>query len=383
MRRVAAAVLLVIASAAVPAAASQTAAKKPAASVPVKVERVAEGLQHPWAFAFLPDARILVTERPGRMRIVAKDGSVSEPVTGLPPIVARSQGGLLDVVLDPKFSDNQTIYFSFSEPREGGGDGTSVAKARLAAPPNAVPSVQNVEIIFRQTPPADGNMHYGSRLAFAPDGNLFVTLGERFRHRDRAQSLDNHYGKVVRITPAGAPPPDNPFVGRSGTLPEIWSYGHRNPQSAAVHPTTGRLWIVDHGPRGGDEINIPQAGKNYGWPEINYGREYSGASIGVGTAKSGMEQPLYYWDPSIAPSGMAFYTSDRIPEWKGSLLVGALVQRHLARLVLDGENVVAEERLLTDLNERIRDVRQGPDGYVYVATDSPNGRILRVVPASR
>lgn len=363
------------------ASAVETKAPAPAKMVTVKAEPIATGLENLWALAFLPDGRMLVTERPGRMRIVDASGQVSPAIAGLPSIVARRQGGLLDVVLDPKFADNQFIYFSFSEPRSGGDDGTSVARARLVAEPGARGGrLEGLQVIFRQDPPAGGNMHYGSRLAFAPDGRLFVTLGERFSLRDRAQTLDNHYGKVVRIEADGRVPSDNPFVGREGARPEIWSYGHRNPQSAAIHPTTGRLWTVEHGAQGGDEINVPEAGKNYGWPVISYGREYSGRKIGEGTEKSGMEQPLYVWDPSIAPSGMAFYTGDKVPEWKGNLFVGALAQTHLSRLVLEGNRVVGEERLLSDLGERIRDVRQGPDGFLYVATDAPDGRILRVVP---
>jgi glucose/arabinose dehydrogenase len=378
-----AASLALVAALSLPSAAMavQTKAPAPAQTVAVKAEPVATGLENLWSLAFLPDGRMLVTERPGRMRIVDPSGQVSPAIVGLPPIIARRQGGLLDVALDPKFADNQFIYFSFSEPRSSSDDGTSVARARLVAEPGARGGrLEDLRVIFRQDPPAGGNMHYGSRLAFAPDGRLFVTLGERFSHRDRAQTLDNHYGKVVRIEADGRVPSDNPFVGRVGARPEIWSYGHRNPQSAAIHPTTGRLWTVEHGARGGDEINIPVAGKNYGWPVISYGREYSGGKIGEGTAKTGMEQPLYVWDPSIAPSGMAFYTGDKVPEWKGNPFVGSLVQTHLSRLVLEGDRVVGEERLLTDLGDRIRDVRQGPDGFLYVATDAPDGRILRIVP---
>ena len=289
-------------------------------------------------------------------------------------MAAQGQGGLLDVALDRQFTANRTIYFSFAEPGDGGA-GTSVARARLGAA-----GLDDVRVIFRQMPKVRGGLHFGSRIVQAPDGNLFVALGERYQ-RDRAQDLGTHLGKVVRIRPEGGAAPGNPFAGRAGAQPEIWSYGHRNAQGAALDPATGLLWTVEHGAQGGDEINRPQAGRNYGWPVITYGRDYSGASIGEGTAKSGMEQPLYYWDPSIAPSGMAFYDADAIPGWKGSILVGALKYRLLVRLSRDGEKVLREERLLDGLNERIRDVRVGPDGFVYLLTDNADGRVLRVEPA--
>jgi aldose sugar dehydrogenase len=344
----------------------------------IKIETVAKGLVHPWALQFLPESRMLVTERPGHMRIIGKDSRLSSPLQGVPEVVAQNQGGVLDVALSPDFAQNGLIYFTYSEPRGGGRNGTALARAKLVQGGDAG-RLDEVKVIFRQEPAASGGLHFGSRLAFAADGTLFVTLGERFQ-RDYAQDLSRHWGKVIRINPDGSAPKDNPFAGRDKAQPEIWSYGHRNPQSAAIHPITGKLWIVEHGARGGDEINIPQAGKNYGWPVITYGVDYSGAKIGVGTEKAGMEQPIYYWDPSIAPSGMAFYTGDLFPAWKGNLFVGALVQEHLARLVLDGEKVVAEERLLVDLGERIRDVRQGPDEALYVLTDNSDGRVLRLVP---
>lgn len=344
----------------------------------VTVQTVAEGLDHPWGFEFLPDGRILVTERDGRMRIVSTDGRLSQPVAGVPEVFAQGQGGLLDVALAPDFETSGTIYFSFSEPRRDG-NGTAVARARLNADVSP-PRLEDVQVIFRQQPSYDGNVHFGSRIVPTPDGKLFVTLGERFQMR-YAQDLSRHWGKVVRINADGSVPDDNPFVGREGARSEIWSYGHRNPQAAALHPETGELWIVDHGPRGGDEVNVVRKGLNYGWPVINYGRHYTGEEIPK--RREGMEQPLYYWDPSIAPSGMAFYTADRAPQWRGNLFVGALAGRHLARLVLDGEQVTAEERLLTDLNQRIRDVKQGPDGAIYVATDSARGRILRVTPRNQ
>lgn len=342
----------------------------------IVVETVAEGLVHPWAIAFLPDGRMLVTERPGRMRIVTVEGQVSAPIEGVPKVFAQGQGGLLDVVLAPEFQSSGTIYFSYSEPREDGGNGTSVARARLVEEDGRA-RLEDVQVIFRQLPSYPANVHFGSRIVVAPDGKLFITLGERFQMQ-YAQDLSRHWGKVVRINPDGSVPEDNPFDGREDARPEIWSYGHRNPQAAGLHPETGELWIVDHGPRGGDEINVVRKGLNYGWPVINYGRHYSGQDIPE--RREGMEQPLYYWDPSIAPSGMTFYTADRAPQWRGNLFVGALAGRHLARLVLDGEEVTAEEQLLTDLGERIRDVRQGPDGAIYVATDSPRGRIIRVTP---
>ncbi len=343
---------------------------------PVKVETLAEGLEFPWSLAFLPDGRMLVTERPGRLRVVAGDGTLSEPVAGLPAIMSGGQGGLLDIALDPNFRKNRRVYMSFSE-AEGGRGGTSVARATLSLDKNALVDLQ---VIFQQEPKVEGRNHFGSRLAFAPGGTLFVTVGDRFNHRDEAQNLNNHLGKVLRIKPDGSVPKDNPFVGRADAKPEIWSIGHRNVQAAAINPATGKLWTVEHGAKGGDEVNDPEAGKNYGWPVISYGVDYSGAKLGLGTAREGMEQPIYYWDPSIAPSGMAFYTGRLFPEWKGNLFVGALAGKHLARLQLDGEKVVREEKLLEDLKERIRDVRQGPDGALYVLTDSAKGRILKLTP---
>jgi glucose/arabinose dehydrogenase len=342
------------------------------------VETVAEGLVNPWGLAFLPDGRMLVTERPGRLRIVAADGKLSEPLRGVPEVVAEGQGGLLDVALAPDFATSRLVYLSYSEPGEGGTNGTAVARGRLAADGGAL---EDVQVIFRQLPKVASRAHFGSRLVFAPDGKLFVTLGERFGFKERAQDLGYHFGKVVRIEADGKVPADNPFVGREDARPEIWSYGHRNPQSAGLHPTTGKLWIVEHGARGGDEVNIPEAGKNYGWPVISYGVDYSGAKIGEGRSKPGMEQPIYYWDPSIAPSGLLFYTGDLFPKWKGDLFVGALAGRLLSRLDVDGKKIGGEERLLKGLGERIRDVRQGPEGAIYLLTDASDGRILRLRPA--
>jgi glucose/arabinose dehydrogenase len=345
---------------------------------PLKVETVASGLSNPWALSFLPDGRMLVTERPGRMRIVSRDGKLSPAVTGVPQVRAARQGGLHDVILDRDFASNGTIYFCYAEPAQGGGR-TAMARARLDA--GEVPKLDDVRVIFRQEGPLSAGNHYGCRIVQARDGNLFLTMGDHFTQRDNAQNLGDHIGKIVRLTPDGTVPPDNPFVARANAKHEIWSYGHRNSQGAALHPVTGKLWMHEHGPRGGDEINIPLAGKNYGWPVIGYGVDYSGARIHEGTAKAGMEQPVKYWVPSIAPSGMAFYTADLFPNWKGSVFVGALAAQLLVRLELDGEKVGREERLLENLGERIRDVRQGPDGAIYLATDSGNGKILRVTPA--
>src|SRR5262245_17002209 len=344
----------------------------------VQVETVARGLEHPWALVFLPDRRMLVTERAGRLRVVEHDGRLSEPIGGLPAVAARGQGGLLDVALDPRFADTGVIYLSYAEPGPGGTSGTAVARGRLAQG-----RLEDVRVIYQQQPKAGSWYHFGSRLVFARDGTLFVTQGDRFTHMEGAQDLSVGFGKIVRITPDGSAPPDNPFVGRAGARPEIWSYGHRNVQAAALDPQTGQLWTVEHGARGGDELNHPEAGKNYGWPVITYGVDYSGASIGQGTAKPGMEQPVYYWDPVIAPSGMTFYTADALPGWKGSVFVGSLRPGLLVRLVLEGGVVTREERYLADLRERIRDVRQGPDGLLYLLTDSRDGRILRVLPAAR
>ncbi|WP_432720523.1 PQQ-dependent sugar dehydrogenase [Jeongeupia wiesaeckerbachi] len=337
---------------------------------------VAQGLVHPWGLAFLPDGRMLVTERPGRLRIVTPGGALSAPVAGVPGVYASGQGGLLDVALDPKFADNRLVYLSYAEAGRDGLAGTAVARAKLVETGGKA-SLGALQVIFRQQAKVDGGAHFGSRLVFARDGTLFITLGERYQ-RDRAQDLGTHLGKVVRIHADGSVPADNPFITRQGALPEIWSYGHRNPQGAALNPANGRLWTVEHGARGGDEINIPQAGANYGWPVITYGRDYSGFKIGEGTAKPGMQQPVYYWDPSIAPSGMAFYTGNRHPDWRGSLFIGALKDAMLVRLTLSGDRVVAEERLLQQEKHRIRDVRQGPDGWIYLLTDEDDGKILRL-----
>jgi glucose/arabinose dehydrogenase len=336
---------------------------------------VASGLEHPWSLAFLPDGRILVTERPGRLRLVTGDGKVSEPIAGVPAVYAVGQGGLLDVVLDPDFAENSTIYLSYAEPGDGDTNGTAVARAKLDGS-----KLADVEVIFRQTPKVNSKHHFGSRLVFARDGTLFVTLGERNSERQSAQDLGTHIGKIVRITKEGKAPADNPFVGREGALPEIWSLGHRNVQGATLHPATGQLWVHEHGPRGGDEINLPRAGRNYGWPVITFGREYHGPAIGEGTAKPGMEQPVHYWVPSIAPSGMVFYGGELMPAWKGQLFVGALAAKQVARLDIDDDGKVkSEERI--PIGERVRDVREGPDGALYLLTDEDAGRLLRLAPA--
>lgn len=339
----------------------------------VRIVTVADELNHPWGLAFLPDGRMLVTERPGRLRIVESDGHLSKPVAGVPEVYNRGQGGLLDIAIDPEFSINRLIYLSYAEKGKNGA-GTAVGRGRLYER-----KLAGFTVIFRQEPKSGGTVHFGSRLVFAADGKLYVTLGER-GERERAQDFSIHRGQVIRINPDGTVPVDNPFAGRAGYRPETWSHGHRNPQGASVHPETGRLWTVEHGAQGGDEINVPRGGRNYGWPVISYGTHYSGLPIGVGTHKEGMEQPVYYWDPSIAPSGMVFYTGDRFDKWKGNLFIGALRGRMLVRLELHEEKVVNEERLLRELGERIRDVRQGPDGLIYLLTDSKNGRILRLEP---
>ena len=343
----------------------------------VKLTEVASGLQNPWSLAFLPDGRMLVTERPGQMRIVGRDGSVSAPIAGVPEVHARGQGGLLDVALSPNFADDKLIVFSYAEPTAGGAR-TAVARARLDAEGLRL---EDVRRIFAQNEDPSGNHHWGSRLVFARDGTLFITLGDRFHSRERAQALDSHLGKVVRIAIDGSVPADNPLIGRSDARPEIWSWGHRNVQGAALHPQTGELWTHEHGPQGGDEINRTRAGLNYGWPEVTYGREYvTGRKIGAGEAREGVEPPVLQFTPSIAPSGMAFYTGDVFPQWKGNLFVGALKFQLVARVVLEGDRVVHEERLFTELGRRIRDVRQGPDGHLWLV-DETEGRILRLDPA--
>ena len=346
----------------------------PARADTLKPEIVARGLVNPWSLAFLPDGRMLVTERPGRLRIVEPNGAVSRNVSGLPAVAAGGQCGLFDVLPDPKFADNGVVFWSYAEPGDGG-NSTAVARGRLAGE-----QMLDVKVLFRQLPKVTSSLHCGGRLVLARDGRLFLTLGDRFAHKDDAQVGGNHLGKIVRIDTDGGVPADNPFVGRAGFKPEIWSLGHRNVQGAALHPDTGELWTSEHGPQGGDEINVAEAGRNYGWPLLTFGRNYgSGTRIGEEGPKPGFEQPVKVWLPtSIAPSGMAFLTSDRYPGWKGNLFVGALRGQMLVRLELDGNRVVKEHRLLQTLGERIRDVRQGPDGWLYVLTDSPQGRVIRL-----
>ncbi len=338
------------------------------------VSLVARGLNSPWGMTFMPDGNMLVTERVGRLRIVSPDGRISEPVTGVPKVFAMQQGGLLDVEIDPDFTQNSIIYLSYAEP-EGAKAGTAVAKAKLVDG-----KLENLQVIFRQVPKTVGAQHFGSRLVFARDGNLFITLGDRGSHIEEAQNLSNHLGKLIRIRPDGSVPNDNPFVKNSKAKPEIWSYGHRHIQGAALNPNTGELWIHEHGPRGGDEINIPKPGKNYGWPEASYGVHYSMAPIKDEHAAQGFEEPIYYWTPSIAPSGMIFYSGSLFPGWRGNLFIGALAGTHVARLVVDGNKIAGEEQLLKN-TLRFRDVEQGPDGAIYLLTDEEaDGKVLKIVP---
>ena len=360
-----------------PAFAGQTRAPGVRTEAALSHSVVASGLVHPWGLALLPDGQWLVTEKPGRMRVVSAEGRIGEPIAGLPAVAARGQGGLLDVILSPTFAQDRMIYWSYAEPRDGG-NGTAVARGRLS---EDLSKVENVQVLFHALPTYDGDKHFGSSLAFAPDGKLFITLGERSDKpmRPQAQDLGSHMGKTIRINADGSIPADNPFVRQAGARPEIWSLGHRNMQGVAVQPGTGAVWTVEHGTRGGDEINLDQAGKNYGWPGVAYGIEYNGSAIPEAvTAREGTEQPVYYWDPVIAPGGMTFYEGAMFPGWNGNLLVTGLGGKQLARLVLQNNRVVGEERLLTDLNARIRDVAVGPDGAVWVITDEDDGKLVRL-----
>ena len=362
-----------------PAFPGQTRIAEQKLNVAFEIVPITNALKQPWGIAFLPTGNILITEKSGRLRILTPDGKISEPVAGLPAVDARSQGGLLGLALDPKFAQNQLIYWSYSERNDDGTNNTAVARGKLIQ--GAAPKIENVQVIFEQTPSLKSTLHFGSRLVFGRDGTLFVTTGDRSitEGRMQAQRLDGLLGKVVRINSDGSIPKDNPFIGKAGAKPEIWSFGHRNIQGAAFHPATGELWTIEHGTRGGDELNIARKGKDYGWPTIAYGIEYGGGTITGGIqAKQGMEQPIYYWDPVIAPGGMTFYTGALFPAWKNSLFIGGLGSTHLVRLSLNGDKVVGEEHLLTNLKERLRDVVQGPEGALYIVTDS--GRFFKLVP---
>lgn len=378
--------ILLLAALLLAARAASAASKHfPSSAGPLSIETIAKGLVHPWSLAFLPDGRMLVTERPGRMRIVTRGGRLSQPVAGVPRVYTSSQAGMHDVILDRDYASSNRIFFCYAEPYHGGGR-IAVARAQLLEGQRLIdrtdPQLAAVKVVFRQKGPPDHGLNIGCRIAQASDGYLFITLGDHFSAAEMAQTLDNHIGKIVRITPEGKAPPDNPFVGRKDALPEIWAYGVRNPEGLAVNPANGTLWEQEHGPKGGDEINIVVKGGNYGWPVVSFGVNYDGTPVGTGKRHhAGMIDPVWHWTPSIAPSGMAFYTGDLFPGWKGSLINGALKFMLVSRLTLDGDKAVKEEHMLQGLYERIRDVRQGPDGALYLLTDNEEGRILRVSPA--
>lgn len=343
----------------------------------VQVETIAEGLAHPWGLAFLGNGRLLITERPGHMRIVEADGSLGEPIDGLPEVKVRNQGGLLDVALSPDYDSDRMVYFSYSEPESEGSEITSTAVARARLENNAL---HDVEVIFSQYPKENGGRHYGGRLQFSANGEyLFIGLGDRGHRSDDAQLVNNHTGTLIRIYPDGSVPTDNPFVGQEGAQPEIWSYGHRNIQGMDVQPSTGQLWTVEHGPQGGDELNRPEAGLNYGWPIITHGEQYGGGEVGIGFAKEGMESPVWHWTPSIAVSGLAFYTGNQFPAWEGNALATGLRGNNLARLEIDGDRVIHQE--LMQFDYRIREVKVDNDGYIYLLTDHRDGKILRLSPS--
>lgn len=345
--------------------------------VDINVETVAEGLNHPWGMAFLKNGKMLVTERAGNMRLIEADGSIGEPIAGLPEIKVRGQGGLLDVILSPDFESDNTLYFSYSEPESAGSEVTSTAVARARLENN---ELHDLEVIFSQYPKEEGGRHYGGRLQFSADGEyLFIGLGDRGHRQDDSQTLDNHTGKLVRIHRDGSAPEDNPFVGEDGALPEIWSYGHRNIQGMDIQPSSGQIWVVEHGPQGGDELNQAQASLNYGWPVITHGEQYGGGEVGIGFAKEGMELPVWHWTPSIAVSGMVFYAGNQFPAWQGNVLATGLRGTQVARLEIDGDRVIHQE--VMKFEQRIREVKVGPEGYIYLLTDESNGQILRLSPA--
>ncbi|QCR24909.1 PQQ-dependent sugar dehydrogenase [Pontibacter sp. SGAir0037] len=358
----------------------QTRACAITSSVAYRVDVLAEGLENPWAVEPLPDGNLLVTEKPGRMRIISATGEVGEPLAGLPEVDDDGQGGLLDVALSPEFSSDRTIFWTFSEPRSGG-NATSVARGVLSQDSK---SLEQVRVIFQAMPTYDGDKHFGSRLVFGSDGHLFVTLGERsdIEIRPQAQQMNSHMGKLLRITTEGKPAPGNPFIGQEGALPEIWTVGQRNVQAAAFD-AEGRLWTVDMGPQGGDELNLIEKGKNYGWPLVTFGEEYSGEPVpNAVTTKEGYVDPVYYWDPVISPSGAQFYSGDAFPEWRGNLFIGGLTNKHLVRLQIENGRVTGEEHLLKDRGQRVRDVRQGPDGALYIVTDESKGELWKISPGS-
>lgn len=342
-------------------------------SKPYTASVFVSGIEEPWGMAFLPDGQLLVSEKPGTLKLISADGKQVKPITGAPDVIYAGQAGLLDIVIDPNFTDNQFVYVSFSQAGENEFAGTAVARGKLEGD-----ALVDVRVIWQQEPKVESPNHWGSRLAFDLDGNLFITVGDRQNFRNEAQNLASTLGKVLRIKPDGTIPDDNPFLTRSNAKPEIWSYGHRNVQSAAIHPVTGELWTGEHGPQGGDELNVTLAGKNYGWPVITFGEEYGGGKIGI-TRQDGLEQPVHYWVPSIAPGGMTFYTG-KYEQWQGKLFVSAMKFKYLNMISLDGTDIVAEYRMLEEFDERVRDVEVGPDGALYVAFDNPEGRIIRVVP---